>query len=120
MVNDDYLKEKGIMLPGMRKKILEACRRRLAGSREVRFEVQVDRYEPILKNYPRRGSCWNCIDDLEVKTDKRKLLAAVRTWRFCTTGIDGLEEIHLLRTAFEGWRPKKAGIGTVDVQKVAI
>ena len=99
----------GIMLPAMRKKILHACRRKLMGNKRVRFG-EVLRFEPILHKKPSTKCPWLEIDEIEVRHDNLTLQAAIRTWRFCTTGVDGLEEISLLRDAFEIWRPqKKAG-----------
>ena len=94
---DQFLFGIGIMLPAMRKKILHACRRKLMGNKRVRFG-EVLRFEPILHKKPSTKCPWLEIDEIEVR------------WRFCTTGVDGLEEISLLRDAFEIWRPqKKAG-----------
>lgn len=106
---DQFLLGLGIMLPAMRKKILEACKRKLIGNKRVRFG-EVRKFEPILNKKPSTKCPWVEIDEIEVRHDKVTLLAAIRTWRFCTTGVDGLEEISLLRDAFEIWRPqKKAG-----------
>lgn len=71
---------------------------------------RVLRFEPILHKKPSTKCPWLEIDEIEVRHDNLTLQAAIRTWRFCTTGVDGLEEISLLRDAFEIWRPqKKAG-----------
>lgn len=106
---DQFLLGIGIMLPAMRKKILHACRRKLMGNKRVRFG-EVLRFEPILHKKPSTKCPWVEIDEIEVRHGNLTLQAAIRTWRFCTTGVDGLEEISLLRDAFEIWRPqKKAG-----------
>jgi hypothetical protein len=56
------------------------------------------------------GKCpWTEIDHIEVTHDNMALRAAVRTWRFCTTGFDGLEEEALMRKAFQAMKPEKAG-----------
>eukprot|EP00435_Cladocopium_sp_Y103_P002590 s3820_g1.t1 len=47
VVNDKKLLDLGIMLPAIRKKILQAIRRKLAGNRKVRFG-EVRKFEPIL------------------------------------------------------------------------
>ena len=92
----------------MRKKIMEAIKTKFRGNRKVRFG-QIVKYEPILKKRP-NGKCpWTEIDHIEVTHDNMALRAAVRTWRFCTTGFDGLEEEALMRKAFQAMKPEKAG-----------
>ena len=109
-VNDAFLLALGIQLPPMRKKILGAIKRKLIGSRTVRFG-EVVQYEPMLKNKPRFSKCpWVDLDEIEVRNDKMTLKAAITTWRFCATGLDGQEETALKENAFNAWKPKpKAG-----------
>ena len=81
-VNDAFLLALGIQLPPMRKKILGAIKRKLIGSRTVRFG-EVLQYEPMLKNKPRFSKCpWVDLDEIEVRNDKMTLKAAITTWRF--------------------------------------
>jgi hypothetical protein len=108
-VTDTFLSGLGIMLPGMRKKILDAIKRKLVGNKKVRFG-EIMKYDPILKK-PSTKCPWVEIDEIEVRHDKETWQAAIRTWRFCTTGLDGLEEISLLRKAFDIWRPKPKAPG---------
>ena len=105
---DKFLEELGYRLPAMRKKIMEAIKTKFRGNRKVRFG-QIVKYEPILKKRP-NGKCpWTEIDHIEVTHDNMALRAAVRTWRFCATGFDGLEEEALMRKAFQAMKPEKAG-----------
>lgn len=108
-LTDTFLQGLGIMLPAMRKKILEACKRKLIGNKRVRFG-EVRKFDPILNKKPSTKCPWLEIDEIEVRHDNETLQAAIRTWRFCATGVDGLEEISLLRDAFEIWRPQKKGL----------
>ena len=42
---------------------------------------------------------------------------ALSTWRFCTTGTDGLDDFHRMRDAFQGWKdamPKDWTGGKLD------
>ena len=90
----------GIQLPPMRKKILGAIKRKLIGSRTVRFG-EVLKFEPILNQKPRFSKCpWVDLDEIEVRNDKVTLQAAITTWRFCATGLDGQEETTLMDNAF--------------------
>ena len=90
----------GIQLPPMRKKILGAIKRKLIGSRTVRFG-EVLKFEPILNQKPRFSKCpWVDLDEIEVRNDKVTLQAAITTWRFCATGLDGQEETSLMENAF--------------------
>ncbi|CAL1150446.1 unnamed protein product [Cladocopium goreaui] len=107
-VTDTFLSGLGIMLPGMRKKILDSIKRKLVGNKKVRFG-EIMKYDPILNKKPSTKCPWVEIDEIEVRHDKETWQAAIRTWRFCTTGLDGLEEISLLRKAFDTWRPKPKG-----------
>jgi selenocysteine lyase/cysteine desulfurase len=105
---DKFLEELGYRLPAMRKKIMEAIKTKFRGNRKVRFG-QIVKHEPILKKRP-NGKCpWTEIDHIEVTHDNMALRAAVRTWRFCATGFDGLEEEALMRKAFQAMKPEKAG-----------
>lgn len=108
-LTDTFLQGLGIMLPAMRKKILEACKRKLIGNKRVRFG-EVRKFDPILNKKPSTKCPWLEIDEIEVRHDNETLQTAIRTWRFCATGVDGLEEISLLRDAFEIWRPQKKGL----------
>ena len=115
-VTDKFLFEDlKIRLTPMRRNILEAIRRKLAGNKQVRFG-EVEKLEPILHNRPKFTKCpWVDLAEIEEGHDKETLLAAMTTWRFCATGVDGLEETSLMREVFEAWKPKpKAGAAGVD------
>ena len=120
-VTDTFLSGLGIMLPGMRKKILDSIKRKLVGNKKVRFG-EIMKYDPILNKKPSTKCPWVEIDEIEVRHDKETWQAAIRTWRFCTTGLDGLEEISLLRKAFDTWRPKPKvpGPGMANGQGVLV
>ena len=94
----------------MRRNILEAIRRKLAGNKQVRFG-EVEKLEPILHKRPKFTKCpWVDLAEIEEGHDKETLQAAMTTWRFCATGVDGLEETSLMREVFKAWKPKpKAG-----------
>eukprot|EP00438_Fugacium_kawagutii_P033431 Skav208817 [mRNA] locus=scaffold667:109892:110293:+ [translate_table: standard] len=92
----------------MRVKILEACKHKLGGCQKKTRFGDVEWFEPVLKKRPHGKSVWSEIDHIEVKNDKVTYRAALRTWRFATTGLDGLEEEALLQDAFDAWRPQPA------------
>eukprot|EP00435_Cladocopium_sp_Y103_P039515 s1177_g10.t1 len=83
-----------------------AIKRKLEANKKLRFG-EVEKFDPILKKKPSTKCPWTEID---VTHDTMTLRAAVRTWRFCTTGLDGLEEETVMRNAFEAMKPEKAGI----------
>ena len=90
----------------MRRNILDAIKRKLVGNKQVRFG-EVVKFEPILHNKPRFSKCpWVDLADIEGRHDKATSKAAMTTWRFCATGVDGLEETSLMREVFEAWKPK--------------
>ena len=110
-VNDKFLLEKlKIRLLPMRRNILDAIKRKLVGNKQVHFG-EVVKFEPILHNRPKFTQCpWVDLAEIEEGHDKETLQAAMRTWRFCATGVDGMEETCLMREVFEAWKPKpKAG-----------
>ena len=109
-VNDQVLLGLGIQFGPMRNKILKAIKRRLVGTRTVRFGDTVI-FEPILKKPPKYSQCpWVDVDEMEVRRETAILKAAFRTWRFCATGMDGLEEVSQMQEVFDAWKPKpKAG-----------
>eukprot|EP00435_Cladocopium_sp_Y103_P035539 s765_g9.t1 len=111
-VTDKVLRDLGIMLPALRKKILVAIKRKLVGNQKVRFG-EILKFDPILTKIPNRGCPWLNIDAIEVRHDRDTWQAAIRTWRFCSTGMDGLEEISLLRDVFDAWKatPKARSCG---------
>ena len=43
---------------------------------------------------------WVDLAEIEEGHDKETLQAAMTTWRFCATGVDGLEETSLMREVF--------------------
>eukprot|EP00435_Cladocopium_sp_Y103_P040774 s765_g11.t1 len=108
-VTDKVLRDLGIMLPALRKKILVAIKRKLVGNQKVRFG-EILKFDPILTKIPNRGCPWLNIDAIEVRHDRDTWQAAIRTWRFCSTGMDGLEEISLLRDVFDAWKATPKGI----------
>eukprot|EP00438_Fugacium_kawagutii_P014039 Skav204146 [mRNA] locus=scaffold903:102043:102420:+ [translate_table: standard] len=88
----------------MRTKIIEACQRKLSGNlKKTRFGG-VEMYDPVLTTRPSGKNPWKDLGDLEKSQDKDTYRAAFRTWRFCATGVDGLEEDELIRDSFESWR----------------
>eukprot|EP00438_Fugacium_kawagutii_P015796 Skav230684 [mRNA] locus=scaffold2202:105575:105952:- [translate_table: standard] len=92
------------MLPAMRVKILEACECKLGGvKKKTRFGETVW-FDPVLNKRPTGKCVWTEMDYVETKYDKATYRAAFTTWRFCTTGVDGLEEEQLLRDTFDSWR----------------
>ena len=110
-VNDKFLLEElKIRLPPMRRTILNAIKRKLVGNKTVRFG-EVEKFEPILINKPKFSKCpWIDLAEIEERNDQATLRAAMRTWRFCATGLDGQEERSLMYDAFNAWKPKpKAG-----------
>eukprot|EP00435_Cladocopium_sp_Y103_P033642 s714_g8.t1 len=109
VVTDKYLLDLGIMLPALRKKILEAIKRKLIGNRKVRFG-EVLKFEPILNKKPSTKCPWVELDEIEVRHDTATWQAAIRTWRFCATGVDGLEDISLMRDVFNAWKSTPKGI----------
>ena len=100
-VTDKFLFEDlKIRLTPMRRNILEAIRRKLAGNKQVRFG-EVEKLEPILHKRPKFTKCpWVDLAEIEEGHDKETLQAAMTTWRFCATGVDGLEETSLMREVF--------------------
>eukprot|EP00438_Fugacium_kawagutii_P032864 Skav216123 [mRNA] locus=scaffold1946:242365:242742:+ [translate_table: standard] len=87
----------------MRTKILEACECKLGGVKKRTRFGETLWFDPVLKKRP-TGKCpWTEVDHIETRYDKDTYRAAFRTWRFCTTGADGLEEEQLLRDAFDSW-----------------
>ena len=107
-VTDKFLEDLGYRLPAMRNKIMDAIKRKFRGSRKVRFG-EIVKHDPILKKRPTGKCAWTEIDHIEVTHENMALRAAVRTWRFCATGLDGLEEETLMRKAFQAMKPEKAG-----------
>eukprot|EP00435_Cladocopium_sp_Y103_P076070 s11_g75.t1 len=89
IVTDQYLMDLGIVLLAMRMKILDAIRRKLIGNRKVRFG-EVLKFEPILNKKPSTKCPWVELDEIEVRHDTATWQAAIRTWRFCATGVTGL------------------------------
>ena len=94
----------------MRRNILNAIKQKLVGNKTVRFG-EVEKFEPILHKKPKFSKCpWVDLAEIEESHDKETLQAAMRTWRFCATGLDGQEERSLMDDAFNAWKPKpKAG-----------
>ncbi|CAL1143164.1 unnamed protein product [Cladocopium goreaui] len=110
-VNDKFLLEElNIRLLPMRRTILNAIKRKLVGNKTVRFG-EVEKFEPILINKPKFSKCpWIDLAEIEERNDQATLRAAMRTWRFCATGLDGQEERSLMYDAFNAWKPKPKGI----------
>ena len=119
-VNAEFLAEKlNIRLPQLQKKIFEAIKRKLSGKKKVRFG-EVVKFEPILTKKPKYTKCaWVDAQEMEDRHEQATLQAAMRTWRFCATGLDGLEEESLTQDVFEAWKPKpKAGSGRPGVDSL--
>mmetsp|Transcript_54599 Transcript_54599/g.86794 ORF Transcript_54599/g.86794 Transcript_54599/m.86794 type:complete len:222 (-) Transcript_54599:103-768(-) len=110
-VTEEFLEnELLIRLPTLRGTILAAIKLKLTGNKKARFG-DVESYEPVLTQPPKFSKClWMDLADIEERHDKVTLQAALTTWRFCATGIDGKEEDSLKQTVFDAWKPKQKGI----------
>ena len=119
-VTEEFLEnELLIRLPTLRGTILAAIKLKLTGNKKARFG-DVESYEPVLTQPPKFSKClWMDLADIEERHDKVTLQAALTTWRFCATGIDGKEEDSLKQTVFDAWKPKqKAGNGRPGVDSL--
>ena len=113
ILNNAVLVDLGIALPALRIKVMESVRTKLAGCRQIRWG-QIEYFDSILRKKPSLKCPWCEIDEIEVRHDKMALKAAVTTWKFMTTGFDGLERESLMRKAFDAMRPKRQARG-VDI-----
>ena len=106
-VKDEFLQEElGIRLQVQRKRILDAIKRKLGGKKKVAFGEVVE-FEATLAKKPKFTQCiWVDLDEIQAGHDEATLQAAMRTWRFCTSGVDGLEDVSLVQDVFNAWKPK--------------
>ena len=103
LVTDDMLQKLGIVIGGARKKILEAIKQKCKGGKKLRFG-KVERYEPTLTKRPYPKCVWVEVREWEDREGWRAARPALSTWRFFTTGTDGLDDFYRLKDAFQGWK----------------